>query len=80
MKEIVRTSDRVLISRLTALLEGHDIPVIPFDNHMSSTEGMIGIFPQRLVVIDEDEERARQVIRDAGFGDSLYDGQDGGWL
>lgn len=80
MKEIVRTSDWVLISRLTALLESEGVFIIPFDRHMSSAEGMIGIFPQRLVVTDEDEDRARQLIRDVGLGDTLYSGEDGGWF
>jgi hypothetical protein len=80
VKEIVRTTDWVLISRLTALLESEGIAIIPFDSHISSVQGSIGMFPQRLVVVDEDEELARKLIRDAGLGDTLYNGGDEGWF
>ncbi|MDA5194276.1 putative signal transducing protein [Govanella unica] len=80
MKEVVRTTNWVLISRLTALLEGEGIVIFRFDSHMSAVEGMIGVFPQRIVVADEDEDRARRLIRSAGFGDALYEGEDSPWF
>jgi hypothetical protein len=33
---------------------------------MSAAEGSIGVFPRRLAVAEEDETRARLVLRQAG--------------
>lgn len=67
MVEIVRTNDLVLVGFLQSLLEDANIPVLVADMHVSSIEGMIGAFPRRLLVPEDNVQEARQLIRDAGL-------------
>lgn len=71
MVEIVRTNDLVLVGFLQSLLENANIPVLVADMHMSALEGMIGAFPRRLLVPDDDVAQARRLIREAGLGNEL---------
>ena len=36
------------------------------DQHMSVLEGSASAIPRRLIVLDEDAERARHILREAG--------------
>ena len=74
MVEIVRTNDLVLIGFLQSLLENANIRVLVADMHVSAMEGMIGAFPRRILVPDDDAAEARQLIRDAGLEGELRDG------
>lgn len=67
MIEIVRTNDLVLIGFLQSLLQDANIPFLVADMHMSALEGMIGVFPRRLLVPDDHVDQARRLIRDAGL-------------
>ena len=71
MVEIVRTNDLVLMGFLQSLLEQANIPVLVADSHMSAMEGMIGVFPRRLLVPDDHEAQARRLVRDAGLSTEL---------
>ncbi|HEV2602049.1 MAG TPA: DUF2007 domain-containing protein [Microvirga sp.] len=71
MVEIVRTNDIVLVGFLQSLLEQANIPVLVADSHMSAMEGMIGVFPRRLLVPDDHAAQARRLIRDAGLSTEL---------
>ena len=71
MVEIVRTNDLVLMGFLQSLLEQANIPVLVADSHMSAMEGMIGVFPRRLLVPDDHAAQARRLIRDAGLSTEL---------
>ena len=71
MKEIVRTNDPVLLSWLQALLRDDGIEAVVFDTHTSVLEGSAGAIPRRLMVADDDAERARQTITEAGEGAHL---------
>ncbi len=71
MVEIVRTSDLVMIGFLQSLLENANIPVLVADMHMSALEGMIGVFPRRLLVPGDHAAQARRLIRDAGLEGEL---------
>ncbi len=64
MKELLRTTDPLLITRATDLLEAEGIPAFPFDQHMSVLEGSIGILPRRLMVADRDFFMAQAILRD----------------
>jgi hypothetical protein len=64
MKELLRTTNPVLIPYATALLEGEGIDCFAMDVHMSTLEGSIGILPRRLMVRDQDLFRARAILRD----------------
>ena len=71
MREIVRTNDMVLVSAVGALLDGARIKHLVFDQNMRVLEGSLGILARRVLVPDEDHQRARQVLRDAGLGHEL---------
>lgn len=71
MKEIVRTSDAVLVSAVTALLDGAGIQHMVFDQNMSVLEGSLGVLPRRVLVADDDEAEARDVLTEAGMGHEL---------
>ena len=64
MKEILRTTDPTLIAFSSALLEGEDIQPFVMDVHMSVMEGSIGIFPRRMMVVDEDYSDACKILAD----------------
>ena len=66
MKELLRTNDPVRLSWLTALLSEQDIEAIVFDTHTSILEGSVSAIPRRLMVRDEEVERARHILREAG--------------
>ena len=71
MREIVRTNDMVLISAIGSLLDGAGIKHLVFDQNMSVLEGSLGMLPRRLLVADDDDAAARQLLTDAGLADEL---------
>ena len=71
MRELVRTNDAVLISAIEALLKGAHIAHMVVDQNMSVMEGSIGIFPRRILVDEDEDQAARRLLQDAGFGDEL---------
>jgi hypothetical protein len=74
--EVVRSNDLVHLSWAQAMLQAEGIPFLLADAHISSVEGSIGAFPRRLLVLEEDLERARQVLADAAGAE--VDGDPGG--
>ncbi len=66
MKELLRTNDVVQISWVVALLADAHIEALVMDTHSSIVEGSIGAIPRRIMVVDEDLEAARRVLREAG--------------
>ena len=71
MRELVRTNDLVLVSAIGALLDGANIHHIVLDQNMSIIEGSLGILPRRILVHDEDNAEARQILADAGLSYEL---------
>ncbi len=65
MQELLRTNDVVRLEYVRALLREEGIETFVFDDHMSITEGSIGILPRRLMVADPDIGRARAVLQTA---------------
>ena len=65
MRVVATTTDPVRLSFLRALLSDAGIDTIVLDAHISAMEGGIGAFPRRLAVLNEDEARARSVLREA---------------
>jgi hypothetical protein len=63
MKELLRTTDIVVISALKAALSAEGIEVFEFDGDISSTYAGIDSFPRRLMVLAEDYESAAEVAR-----------------
>jgi hypothetical protein len=66
MKEVVRSNDLVRLSWLQALLKDGDIASLVLDGHSSAIEGSILAISRRLVVAEEDYQRACQLLREAG--------------
>jgi len=64
MKELLRSTDPTIMAFASALLQGEDIECFQMDVNMSILEGGIDIFPRRMMVRDEDYDRAVIVMRD----------------
>ena len=71
MRELVRTNDVVLVSAIGALLDGAQIDHLVLDQNMSILEGSVGIIPRRILVHEDDDRAARQVLIDAGLAHEL---------
>ena len=63
--ELLRLNDLVKLSFLEALLRDGGIESFILDQHMSVLEGSASAIPRRLMVRDEDAERARHILREA---------------
>jgi hypothetical protein len=66
LRELLRSQDPVRLSFLTALLADAGIDSLILDTHSSIMQGSLGILPQRFVVAEDDYERARRVLVEAG--------------
>ncbi len=69
MKQLVETTDPVVLSYVEALLKGAGIAAVVLDRHMSLVEGSIGILPRRVMVAEEDWRSAVDVLRGGGVGE-----------
>ena len=65
MRELLRTNNPVRISWLFALLEAEGIEAIVLDGHTSVLEGSISAIERRVMVVDDDYDRARHLIEGA---------------
>jgi len=70
MRDVLRTNDHVELSLAIALLKDADVEHVVMDAHISVLEGTIGIFPRRLMVLDEDFREARDILIAAEILDS----------
>ncbi len=70
MRELVRTSDAVVLSAIEALLKGAGITHMIADQNISAVEP-IGIFPRRILVDEDELAVARRLLTDAGFANEL---------
>jgi hypothetical protein len=66
VRELLRTNDTVRLSFLRVLLRDAGIESVVLDQHMSVLEGSAAAIPRRLMVVEADEARARQVLSEAG--------------
>ena len=73
MRELVRTNDVVLVSAVGALLDGANIQHLVLDQNMSIVEGSLGLLQRRILVNEEDNRAARQLLTDAGLAHELRD-------
>lgn len=67
MAELIRTNDLALVSMIEGLLAEAEIPHLVTDRNMSVLEGSILAIQMRILVPDEDEAGARQLLTDAGL-------------
>jgi hypothetical protein len=65
VKELLRTNNAVYLSFAEAVLKDAGIQVLVFDSNMSVMEGSIGVLPRRLMVPNEDFNRARKLLDEA---------------
>ena len=71
MAELIRTNDIALISVVEALLQDADIPCHVADRHTSVLEGTLNFLQMRVLVPDDREVEARELLTEAELG---------GWL
>jgi hypothetical protein len=71
LRELVRTNDIVLVSAVGALLDGANIHHLVLDQNMSIIEGSLGVLPRRILVHEDDNREARQLLADAGLAHEL---------
>ena len=74
MIELLRTNDIVLISRIEALLDEHEIDFFVADQYMSAMEGSLGFLPRRILIDKDDLSRARLAMHAVGLLDELKNG------
>jgi Putative prokaryotic signal transducing protein len=74
MREVLRTTDPVLLSLAESLLRQAGVTSVIADRHISVQEGSIGAFPRRLLVRNDDWGTARRVLTEAGLNSALMDG------
>ncbi|UTG98246.1 DUF2007 domain-containing protein [Sinorhizobium meliloti] len=69
MKELIRTNDAVLLSFAESLMKDAGIGIGCFiaDQDMSILEGSLGLLPRRFLVAEDDADRARRILIDAGL-------------
>jgi hypothetical protein len=71
VRELVRTNDIVLVSAVGALLDGANIHHLVLDQNMSIVEGSLGMLPRRIMVHEDDNREARQLLTEAGLAHEL---------
>jgi hypothetical protein len=62
MRDVLKTNNAVLLNFAEALLADAGIAAVVFDAHMSIMDGSLGILPRRLMVPEEDYDRAKAVL------------------
>ena len=63
MKEVLRTNDMVFLSYAEMVLRDADMHPVVFDNHSSVLEGSVAAIQRRLMVLDEEESEAQNMIQ-----------------
>jgi hypothetical protein len=65
MRDVLKTNDPVLLNFAEVVLSDAGIEAVVFDGHMSVMDGSLGILPRRLMVTNEDFERAKRLLAEA---------------
>ena len=71
MIELIRTNDVALISVVEAVLQEEDIPCFVADRHSSLMEGSLNFLQMRVMVPEERELEARELLTEAELGQWL---------
>ena len=64
MKEVIRTNNLILISRVQTILDDAGIQNKLLDTHASNIEGNISAIQRRLVVSNDDFQQSQKLIND----------------
>ena len=67
MKELLSTNDITKFIYAETILNSNDIISFALDENISVLEGSIGILPRRLMVLENDFERASELLKDFGL-------------
>ena len=67
MIELIRTNDAVLLSFAESLMKDAGIACLIADQGMSILEGSLGLLPRRFLVAEDDADKARKILVDAGL-------------
>ena len=65
MRVVLKTVDPVVLNYAANVLEQEGIEAVVFDTHASVMDGSMGFLPRRLMVLDEDFDRAQKLLRAA---------------
>jgi len=65
MRVVLKTVDPVVLNYAANVLEQEGIKAVEFDTHASVMDGSMGFLPRRLMVLDEDFDRAQRLLRQA---------------
>ena len=63
MRAVLKTIDPVVLNYAANVLEQEGIKSVVFDTHASVMDGSMGFLPRRLMVLDEDFDRAQKLLR-----------------
>ncbi len=77
MRELILTTDPVLLSFVQSIMRDAGIEALVFDQHISIVEGSIGAFPRRLMVPDASWDEAARLMREAGIGEWVVGSEKG---
>jgi hypothetical protein len=66
MRELLRSTDPVLISFVMSMLASDGIDAVVLDMHTSILEGSIAAIPRRIMVKEGDDARARRLLTEIG--------------
>jgi hypothetical protein len=64
MRAVLKTNNPVLLNFAEVLLKDAGLQSVVFDGEASIMDGSTGMLPRRLMVSDEDFDRAQAVLRD----------------
>ncbi|MBI2717718.1 MAG: DUF2007 domain-containing protein [Rhizobiales bacterium] len=62
MRELLRSNDLVYLSYVTHVLETEGVDHLLLDTYTSAVEGSIGAIPRRLMVTDDEFDRALKIL------------------
>ena len=65
MRVVLKSNNPVILSYATHVLEESGIEALVFDTHASIMDGSTIMVPRRVMVADEDFNRAEKLLRDA---------------
>lgn len=71
MTEIIRTNDLALIAVVEALLQEAEIPCFVADRHASVIDGSLNWLQMRVLVAEDREDEARELLTEAELGQWL---------
>jgi hypothetical protein len=71
MAELIRTNDLALISAVEGLFQEAEIPYHVADRHNAVLEGTLNFLQMRILVPDDREVEARELLVDADLGEWL---------